>query len=142
MADPKPAEAITEFTPGAPSDPSHADLTTEGMLLNLTAAVASVAVHSKSVKVSNRQPPTIRTIYVQSDQAGAFIVEVMLDESERSSGAAVWRQYPLGGSMTPIAVVANALKVVGINDLFRQVRITYTPTAGPAIVKAWFFSIP
>lgn len=138
MADPKPAEAITEFNPEAPAaSPSKADFITEGMILDLAAAAAATPVASKSVKVTDRPGATTKSIHVQSDQAGAFDIEVMLDESERVGPNAVWRKL-----QSAVAVTANTLKTVTVNDLFRQVRIVYTPTAGPAIVKAWAFSIP
>lgn len=139
MADPKPQEAITEFTPGAPAAvPSKPDFITEGVILDLAAAVASTPVASKSIRVADRPGATTKTIYVQSNAAGTFDLEVMLDESERDNlGAAVWRKL-----QPAVAVAANTLKTVTFNDLFRQMRITYTPTTGPAVVKAWGFSLP
>jgi len=138
MADPKPQEAITEFTPGAPAAvPSKPDFITEGMILDLAAAVISVAVASKSIRVTDRPGATTKTIYVQSSVAGAFDIEVMLDESERALGAAVWRKLQVA-----VPVVANTLKTVTFNDLCRQIRIVHTPSAGPAVVKAWGFSLP
>lgn len=133
MADPKSSEAITEFTPAAPSaSPSKPDFITEGMVLDLSAAVAATPVTSKSVEVTDRPGATAKSIYVQSNQAGVFDIEVMLDKNE-----AVWRKL-----QSAVAVSANTLKAVALNDLFRQVRIIYTPTAGPAVVKAWAFSLP
>jgi len=138
MADPKPQEAITEFNPDAPAAvPSKPDFITEGMILDLAAAVISVAVASKSIRVTDRPGATTKTIYVQSSQAGAFDLEVMLDESERALGAAVWRKL-----QPAVPVVANVLKTVTFNDLCRQMRITFTPSAGPAVVKSWGFSLP
>jgi hypothetical protein len=138
MADPKASEAITEFSTPAPNpNPAHPDFTTEGMILDLAAAVMAVPITSKSIKITNRPGAAGKSIHVQSDQAGAFDLEIMLDESERSGGAAVWRKL-----QTAVAVSANVLKTVTFVDLFRQMRIVYTPTAGPAVVKAWGFSIP
>jgi len=138
MSDPAPQEAITEFNPEAPApSPSKADFITMGMILDLAAADAAITVISKSVKVTDRPSAFIKTIYVQSDQAGTFDIEVMLDESERSGGNAVWRNI-----QPAVPVMANTLRAVSLSQLFQQVRIVYTPTDGPAVVKAWAFSIP
>jgi len=131
-------EPITEFsTPEPNPNPAQPDFQTEGMILDLAAAAATTPVASKSIKVTDRPGATAKTIYVQSDQAGAFDIEIMLDEGERSGGNAVWRKL-----QTAVPVVANTLKAVNLNELFRQMRIIYTPSAGPAVVKAWGFSLP
>ncbi len=130
-------EAITEFNPAAPAAvPTKPDLINEGMIFNLPAAPAAPQT-SKSVRVTDRPGAWVKSLYVQSDKAGAFDIEVLLDESEIVTGAAVWRKYQTG-----VAIAANTLKVVTISDLFRQARIVLTPSSGPAVVKAWFFSIP
>ena len=84
--------------------------------------VAGATETSKSVKiVSSPGHFPIKTIWVESDQAGEFDVEVMLDESETSGGNAVWRKI----TAAPIPVVVGVLSKFSINDLFRQIRIKH-----------------
>ena len=128
-------EAITATAFGIPSpsvNPAQPDFVTEGMVLNLAAAASGTPVTSKSVRVTDRPGATAKTLHVWSDHTGAFDVQVMLTESD-----ATWYTY-----LSAQPVVANTLKTISTNDLFRQIRIIYTPSSGPAVVKSWVFSIP
>lgn len=136
MSNPEQAEAITEFgTPTPNPNPTQPDFTTEGTLIDV-AAPDTTPIHSKSVKVTNRaETYPVKNIYAMSNQAGSFDVEIMLDESELVSGAAVWRKH------STVAVVANTLAKFSTTDLFQQMRVTYTPGAA-GNVKVWGRSLP
>jgi hypothetical protein len=131
---------VTMFTPGMPTDPVRPDINSEGKIFDKVLVAASATITSKSVKVIAHPGhyPT-KTIYVESDKAGTFIVQVMLDESELVTGAPVWRTMT-----TPIAVASGILsKWTGI-ELFRQVRIKFTADSGisgNATVSSWLFSV-
>jgi hypothetical protein len=129
-------EQITSVEFGLPavtSSPSKPDFVSEGMIINEAAAANAVALTSKSVKLTDRPGATTKSLYVFSNKAGAFDVQIMLDES-----TATWYPY-----LSAQAAIPNALKVITTNDLFRQVRIVFTPSGGgTAVVKAWVFSIP
>lgn len=131
MPDPRPAEAITEFsTPEPTPNPAQPDFQNKGKIIDL-AAPDTNPITSKSIKVNDRAGAyPQKNIYAISDQAGSFDVMVMLDESE-----AVWRK------IATVAVTADTLAVYSTTNLFEQMRVVYTPSAA-GNVKVWGFSLP
>lgn len=131
--------AHTQFDPSKPADPSKPDFTDEGKLFDGVAFGDSDEETSKSVSIEGRaaQNPN-KTLYVLSDQTGSFVVEVLLDDSERSGGNPVWRTLDLTGS--PFSVSANVLKSIVFPHTARQARVKFTNGSTPAVVNAWLFT--
>lgn len=129
-------DPITEFsTPDPNPNPAQPDLTTGGTMINI-AAPNTNPITSKSVKVNDRAGSyPQKNIYAISDQAGSFDVEIMLDEGEIVTGAAVWRK------LATVAVTANTLAVFSTTNIFQQMRVKYTPAVA-GNVKVWGFSLP
>ena len=136
-------EAMTAvlFTPTAPVNPTQPDFVSEGKIIDSQAITHATPFASKSVRVAAKpSQTTTKTIYLQSDVAGTYVIQVMLDESELSGGDAVWRDYTPSGS--PIAFTANVLSIQTLQDLFRQVRLLVTTTTDSTKTNAWVFSVP
>lgn len=139
-------EAITATSfdiPGINPNPTQPNFTSEGKIISAQAIGASTPFISKSVKIPAKpDQATLKSVYVQSDVAGTWKIQVMLDESEIVSGAAVWRDYSNGAITTSMALVANALSCVTVFDLFRQIRVVVTPGSASTNTNAWVFSVP
>jgi len=131
----------TEFgDPGVGANPTAPDLTSEGKLFDGQAMTNGQVLNSLSIKIIGKpSQSTMKTLWVASDKSGAFVIQVMLDESEVVGGNAVWRNMTPAG--TPIAVASGVLTKVDIPSLFRQMRIVYTNGADAAVVDAWVFSV-
>jgi len=138
-------EAVTSvlFTPTQPVNPTQPDFVSEGKIIDSQAIAETTPFTSKSVRVAAKMSQsTTKSIYLQSDVAGTYVIQVLLDESELAGNplAAVWRDYTPAGS--PIAFTANVLSVQTLQDLCRQVRIVVTTSAASTITNAWVFSAP
>jgi hypothetical protein len=131
----------TEFgLPAVTANPTQPNLVSEGKLFDNLAVGSGATVASKSVKIAGKpSQSTLKSLYVQSDHAGTFVVQVLLDESEVSGGEAVWRTLNPGA---PIVLSAGVLYNADILSLFRQMRILLTNGGAAAVVNAWVFSIP
>lgn len=129
------------FNPTAPPNPVKPDFISEGKLFDAQAVLAGATETSKSCRmVAHPSAATIKSFYLQSNQAGTLLLEVMLDEGELSGGNPVWRSYT--DPTSPIAVAANKLVHLDVEGLFRQARLKFTNTSGsPATVNGWAFSI-
>lgn len=130
-----------KFSPTANADPAKPDFSDEGQIIKAGIVAPNTTLLSKSVKLSGNGERRQKTLYVESDKDGEFLVQVMLDESERQSGAAVWRN--LTDPSNPLGVVPGALAVYTFDHLVRQVRIQFKADAaniGNAQVNAWAFS--
>ena len=132
-------EAVTStlFTPTKPTNPTQPDFISEGKVIDGQAIAMATPFSSKAVRVTDKSGNSTKTVYVESDSAGSFVVEVMLDESELSGGDAVWRG--ISGS-SPIAFGAGALAYFTFFEIARQVRVTVTTSADSSATNAWVFS--
>jgi hypothetical protein len=139
-------EAITATQFGVPdinSNPTQPDFTSEGKVISAQAILSGIPFISKSVKIPAKpDQSTVKSVYVQSDVAGTWKIQVMLDESEVVSGLPVWRDYTNGPITTTMALVSGALSCVTVYDLFRQIRVVVTPGSNSTNTNAWVFSVP
>src|SRR3990172_4769664 len=111
----------TLFTPSAPADSARPDFVSEGRIISAQSVAAAASHTSKSCRVLAKPGHVpIKTVYVESTQPGSFIIQVMLDESERIGGLPVWRNL----SNPSTAFAADP----GIPS--------------PAVVNAWVMSVP
>jgi len=132
----QPPKAVTEFTPEEPINPTQPDFVSEGKIIDAFAIIGGASKTSKTVQfVSRVGCYTKKAIYVTAP-TGTFDVEVILDESERATGAPVWRKIA-----TSQAVTAGTLASYIADLLVRQVRIVYTNGGTGGVVNAWFFSV-
>jgi hypothetical protein len=131
------------FTPShnVVQSPTRPDFINDGKVMAAVVVAPASSATSKSVRIDvNLNETGQKTIWVSSNQAVTFEVQVLLDESELSGGLPVWRN--MTDPATPLAVAATYPAHFSFSDLFKQVRIKVNNAGGsPATVNAWVFSV-